>query len=73
VEWEDFIADYWGVSSAPHASTMTAAREDTDMSPCEMELELDDKRLLAGGNDGSCHALSGIRTGCMDIDMDVGE
>ena len=67
------MANYWGVSSAPHASTTTAAREDTDMLPREMELELDDKRLLTGGNDGSCHALSGVRTGCMDIDMDVGE
>ena len=67
------MADYWGVSSAPHASTMTAAREDTDMLPREMEPELDDKRLLTGGDDGSCHALSGVRTGCMDINMDVGE
>ena len=67
------MADYLGVSSAPHASTTTAAREDTDMSPREMELEFNDKRLLTGGDNGSCHALSGVRTGCMDIDMDVGE
>jgi hypothetical protein len=67
------MADYWGVSSAPHALTTTAAREDTDMSPRKMELELDNKRLLTGGDNGSCHVLSGIRTGCMDINMDVGE
>jgi hypothetical protein len=42
-EWEDFMADYWGVLSSPHASTTTAAREDTDMSPREMEPELEDK------------------------------
>jgi len=42
------------------------------MSPREMEPELEDKRLLTGGNDGSCHVLSRVRTGCMDIDMDMG-
>ncbi len=45
--------DYWGVSSSPHTLTTTAVQEDTDMSPCDMEPELDDKRLLMGGNDPS--------------------
>ncbi len=54
MEWEDFMADnYWGVSSSPHASTTTAAQEDTDMLPPEIEPELDDKRLLTGGDDPS--------------------
>lgn len=78
VEWEDFMANYWksignnnnnnntssaSSSSSPLQSKVIIAMEDTDMKPCEIEPDLDEE----------LNALSAIRTGCMDIDMDFND
>jgi len=71
-EWEDFMALYWQQSTStttpataitpitPQQAKSLLAAEDTDLKPCIMEPELDEEP----------NALSAIRTGCMDIDMD---
>ncbi|KAL9184785.1 hypothetical protein ACHAXT_012755 [Thalassiosira profunda] len=64
VEWEAFMARYWLSAGTNHVTPAQAAaivaEEDTDLRPCAMEPELDEKP----------NALSPIRTGCVDIDMD---
>lgn len=63
-EWEDFMAEYWqsthDVAITPQEAKSLLMAEDTDLQPCAMEPELDEEP----------NALSPIRMGCMDIDMD---
>ena len=74
IEWEDFMLHYWNLptpeTSSPnpnapslqihaHAQDIVLA-EDTDLKPCPMEPVLDEEPYL-----------SPIRTGCIDIDMEM--
>lgn len=66
-EWEDFMAHYWKLPTPPtpefqihaHAQDILLI-EDTDLKPCPMEPTLDEEPYL-----------SPIRTGCIDIDMEM--
>jgi hypothetical protein len=78
--WEDFMVEYFRHPSASQdhgeGSAMTSSSaaallraEDTDLRPIEMEPELDDEH---GGDDADdAGGLSRVRTGCIDMDMDV--
>jgi hypothetical protein len=66
-EWEDFMAHYWKLPTPDtpefqihaHAQDIVFL-EDTDLKPCPMEPTLDEEPYL-----------SPIRTGCIDIDMEM--
>jgi hypothetical protein len=66
-EWEDFMAHYWKLPTPDtpefqihaHAQDILLV-EDTDLKPCSMEPTLDEEPYL-----------SPIRTGCIDIDMEM--
>eukprot|EP00571_Detonula_confervacea_P001109 CAMPEP_0172313574 /NCGR_PEP_ID=MMETSP1058-20130122/20491_1 /TAXON_ID=83371 /ORGANISM="Detonula confervacea, Strain CCMP 353" /LENGTH=542 /DNA_ID=CAMNT_0013027249 /DNA_START=1 /DNA_END=1625 /DNA_ORIENTATION=+ len=72
-EWEGFMANYWKQSSSsatnnvinPQQVKSIIANESTDLKPCIMEPELDEEPKE--------NALSPMRTGCMDIDMDFND